>query len=92
MFWVVLIDKSFIFKLFLIDGLVLFYIFFKDIFDMLVMVMFRMMVVKLKSLLGEFFIFGIDVIFLNGFVFKIFKNLCNNYLINFYLRYYVVSV
>lgn len=87
-----LIDKSFIFKLFLIDGLVLFYIFFKDIFDMLVMVMFRMMVVKLKSLLGEFFIFGIDVLLLNGFVLKIFKNLCNNYLINFYLRYYVVSI
>lgn len=59
---------------------------------MLVMVMFRIMVVKLKSLLGEFFIFGIDVIFLNGVVLKIFKNLCNNFLINFYLRYYVVSI
>lgn len=83
-----LIDKSFIFKLFLIDGLVLFYIFFKDIFDMLVMVMFRIIVVKLKSLLGEFFIFGIDVLLLNGFVLKIFKNLCNNFLINFYVYYY----
>lgn len=59
---------------------------------MLVMVMFRIMVVKLKSLLGEFFIFGIDVLLLNGFVLKIFKNLCNNFLINFYLRYYVVSI
>lgn len=64
----------------------------KNIFDMLVMVMFRIMVVKLKSLLGEFFIFGIDVLLLNGFVLKIFKNLCNNFLINFYLRYYVVSI
>lgn len=64
----------------------------KNIFDMLVMVMFRIMVVKLKSLLGEFFIFGIDVLLLNGFVLKIFKNLCKNYLMNFYLRYYVVSI